>query len=209
MALFWQDHIAEHIRIFVWHIEETLTELTKSLLEQEKKELTQIRIAEKQLEYAAVRSLLRVVVQRENLEYSPIQKTELGKPFLPNAFWQISIAHSFPFVAIALHKEAIGIDIEQRKAKIQKVATRVFAEKELFWAKDNLYILTQLWTAKEAIYKAYSLKGLIFKENILCDFCTEKQNFCKGRIQKSNFKVEYCLEHYDIGKNHHLCVAFQ
>lgn len=207
MAVFWKANQSP-IRYYIWHIVEPLEELTSHLLPQEIEELAHIQVLEKKCEYAAVRCLLQFVAFQEHFSYVPIQKNENGKPFLPALPLEISISHAFPFVAVALASKSLGIDIEKKQEKIRRVAQRVFSEKELTFAKNNLDYLTQLWTAKEALYKAYSGKGIAFKENIICDFCPEKQIFCKGWVKKVDFCAEYSLYHHSFAPLHHLCIAF-
>jgi phosphopantetheine--protein transferase-like protein len=207
MAVFLEGYQGT-IKYFVWQITEPLEYLVSNLSPQEIIELSQIQVIEKKCEYAAVRNLLQFIASKEHFIYEPIQKNENGKPFLPTIPLEISISHAFPFVAVAFAPKPLGIDIEEKKEKIRKVAQRVFSEKELSFAHNNLDYLAQLWTAKEALYKAYSRKGIAFRENIICDFCPEKQVFCKGWVKKEDFFTEYTLYHHSFTPTHHLCIAF-
>ncbi len=207
MAVFWKAEESQ-IKYFIWHIVEPLEKLVSHLYPQEIEELAHIQVLEKKYEYAAVRNLMQHIAFQEHFTYVSIQKNENGKPFLPTIPLEISISHAFPFVAVALASKPLGIDIEKKQEKIRIVARRVFSEKELSLAQNDLNLLTQLWTAKEAIYKAYSRKGIAFKENIICDFCSGKRIFCKAWIKKEGFSVEYTLYHHAFAPTHHLCIAF-
>ena len=75
-----------------------------------------------------VRKLLKMVLPDRKILY----KTA-GEPYLWYAA-QISITHSFPFAALAISKNRIGIDLEKVNDKILRI-------------KKNFFILTKsVWT---------------------------------------------------------------
>ncbi|MEM6299131.1 MAG: 4'-phosphopantetheinyl transferase superfamily protein, partial [Bacteroidota bacterium] len=78
----------------------------------------------------------------------------------------ISLAHQGEWAAVILHpRKSVGIDLETPSPKIDRIAPRLFSEKELHWA-DTPERRCMIWCAKEALYKWYGKRGLFFKEDL-------------------------------------------
>jgi len=95
---------------------------------------------------------------------------ENGKPSLKDGK-HISITHSFDFSAIIISDKNVGIDIEQQREKIIKIAPKFTTETErgFFDISDgqkSVRLLTIIWGIKEAIYKYYSINGLSLKKHL-------------------------------------------
>ena len=122
---------------------------------------------QKREEWLSARILLRAVCEKLDLEYFGTRKDSNGKPFLQGHALEISLSHSFPYVAvIANPQNEVGIDLEQPRIKLRRIATRFLDQRELNICNDHLESLCTFWCAKEAIYKIYSKKGLHFREEI-------------------------------------------
>lgn len=90
-----------------------------------------------------------------------------GAPCLEGCDMSISISHSTHYAAIALAQaRQIGIDIEEPRAQLRKVAPRVLSELELEAYSTSGSLLLQAWTLKEALYKAALTPGLDFRRDI-------------------------------------------
>src|SRR5690606_11697443 len=86
----------------------------------------------KRLEFLAVRVLLKKLLEEWKLDYPGLRKDNFGKPFLRGMDLHISLSHSYPYVAAILHRNSnVGIDLEQPKAKLLRIAPRVLAADEL------------------------------------------------------------------------------
>lgn len=93
-------------------------------------------------------------------ENAAIGHTSDGAPFLTNdPELPISISHSRNHVAVALGGvHAIGIDIEEWRPNLLKVAPRFLTPGQLGeWSSPQQ--LLRAWTIKEAVYKALSAAG--------------------------------------------------
>lgn len=148
----------------LWFISETEQEFTSHI--DERPELS-ITSPMKRLEWLAGRVLLQQLVEQSGLEYQGTIKNEFGKPFLKNLPHHISLTHSFPYVAaqIDLHHE-IGIDLEQPKSKLLKIAHRVLSPAELMDAGSDVVKHCVYWCAKETMFKAYGKRGLHFSNQL-------------------------------------------
>ncbi|HKC68859.1 MAG TPA: 4'-phosphopantetheinyl transferase superfamily protein [Bacteroidia bacterium] len=93
---------------------------------------------------------------------------ESGKPYLESGV-KISISHSYDWLTVlfSFNGAEVGIDIEKVRDKILNIKDKFLAKKELEHLKNappEKY--TIYWGAKEAIYKALDIGGLIFAEQI-------------------------------------------
>ncbi|NOS91391.1 MAG: 4'-phosphopantetheinyl transferase superfamily protein, partial [Cyclobacteriaceae bacterium] len=137
----------------IWHIEETEEELAFDAFEQAPLELVSTT---KRLEWLTARVLIRHLIEQNNFAYNGLIKDKFGKPFLRDLSLQISLTHSFPFVAAQWHKMLpVGIDLEQPKEKLLKVGPRVLSAEEWKDANSDQTKLCIYWCAKEALYKNY------------------------------------------------------
>jgi len=155
-------------KILIWKITETFDELFSQVILKEKtnERLQTMKSETHQRAFLSVRKLLQETGHNDvQLHYD-----EFGKPHLDNEN-HISITHSFDFSAIILSDKNVGIDIEQRREKIIRIADKFVDKSEFeFLNKENLqdYIskLTVIWGIKEAIFKIRNEKGISFKDHI-------------------------------------------
>lgn len=124
----------------------------------------------KRREFFAGRVLIKRLLDHWELPYRGIVKDSSGKPFLADSPLQISLSHSYPYVAAILHRHKnVGIDLEQPKSKLLRIAPRILADTELADAGDNLVKHCIYWCAKESLIKIYGKKDLIFSKNLLIE----------------------------------------
>ena len=181
----------------VWHIAEDEQELSSIILPGDAcpEEITNPR---KRLEWLAGRVLLKKMIEESRLAYQGIVKDEFGKPFLQNLPHQISLSNSFPFVAVQVHPEqSVGIDLEQPRSKLFSVMRRVLTDDEWNDGANNLKKLCVYWCAKEAMYKIYGKRSLIFTEQILLQpFSLGQQGSVFGTIHDETDTHEIVLNYY-------------
>lgn len=99
-------------------------------------------------------------------------QNDRNRPFFEDSDWQISLTHSYPYVAAACSRQnRIGIDLEKPGRNIEKIAPRFLSATELMKWKNTSNLLTLAWSAKESIYKAVGKPGLSFQKEIeMADF---------------------------------------
>lgn len=138
----------------------------------------------KRLEWLAGRVLVKEVLGSLGLNFQGITKDEYGKPF-PNGYdYHLSLSHSYPFVATLIDKmESVGIDLEQPKEKLLRIAPRIFHPEELRDAGWNLTKHCIYWCAKETLVKVHGQKNLVFAKNLIIDpFQLENEGNIRGKI---------------------------
>ena len=144
----------------LWHINESEDSLREQLGELESTPPTFTNPRKRQ-EFLAGRLLLRELLNAMKLHFTGIKKDEYGKPYLKNLPHHISLSHSFPYVAAIIDQDNIvGIDLEQPKDKLFRVAARIHSPEELADAGENLTKHCVYWCAKEALIKVYGKKDL-------------------------------------------------
>ncbi len=160
-------------------------------------EKLRVKQNEKKLERLAVRVLVRTLVEQIGFDYTFLEKTETGKPFLSpsntNLTIKISISHDFPFCAAIIDtSNEVGIDIQSLTPKISRVFHRVMSQSEQGKAQ-TLRQKTFLWSSKEALYKYADIEGLFFKEDLnvkLYNHYELKDQECQLRIKNYGDDLE-------------------
>jgi 4'-phosphopantetheinyl transferase len=152
----------------VWHITESEIELRA--MSSPAREHLESRYPIKRIESLASRMLTEKLAKELNLPFSGIEKDAHGKPFLPNSEANVSLTHSYPYVAVQISTlSSVGIDVEKPSSKVVKVASRVFNKQERYDAGDELIKNCIYWCAKEALYKIYGKRGLSYADNLLVE----------------------------------------
>ena len=178
----------------LWEVTEIESELTYASLESCPDDIVH---PQKRLEWLAGRALIRSLAESYGVNYVGLRKDEFGKPFLKEHSGQISLSHSYPFVAAQWHPSLpVGIDLEQPKDKLLQVASRVFSMDELADAGNHLTKLCIYWCAKEALYKIYGKRNLLFTDHLrVSPFTLADQGLLAGRIEVGDLLLKAPLKY--------------
>jgi phosphopantetheinyl transferase (holo-ACP synthase) len=200
MGIILKRNISESAIVGLWEINETVDELFSNVrLNDEENELykgfcTDLR----KQHWLSYRNLLRELITPE--EYSHVNYDEVGKPYLQFKSHHLSVSHAGKFSAAIINKNSlVGIDIEKVHPKIHKIVHKFLSEAEMKNISpandiDSLYVC---WGAKEALYKLYGKKNLLFIENILLDpFVYNGAGDITGTISTNDFTQKFNL-HYE------------
>ena len=197
-----QEITENQTEFLIWKITETEAELSQGLalspaaLER----LAQRKSSVHRKGYLAIRQLLK------SLKIPPLmhQYNSEGAPYLTDGRY-ISISHTRDLASVVISSRPVGIDLEHYKEKIRGIAPRFLhpTENEIPQGEADLVYLTQIWTAKEALYKAYKKKGLIFNTQLRIDAFAPEATTGKGWVidaeEQSCFTLyfrpfkDYCL----------------
>ncbi len=115
---------------------------------------------------------IRHLLKEANYEDKNLIYNKFGKPHLDDGKY-ISISHSHDFTGIivsATHE--VGIDIEKQRDKILRIAhkfTPVEEYRTIANTEALIQKLTQVWCAKESLYKIYATPGLSFLNHIVVE----------------------------------------
>lgn len=144
----------------------------------------QITHPQKRLEFVTGRVLAKMLAEKLGASFQGVTKDEHGKPFYQASSIHLSLSHSFPYVAALADKvKSVGIDVEQIKSKLLRIAPRILHLIELENAGTNETKLCVYWCAKETLVKVYGKKDLVFSQHLwISPFQLEKQGFITGKI---------------------------
>lgn len=167
----------------MWRITESESEL-EALLNSKESVPDNVTNDQKRREWLTGRLLIETLVDNFGFPYRGITKNEFGKPFLRSLEFSISLTHSFPFVAAILDKQSnVGIDLEQPKEKLLRVAARVLSPTEVNDAGTDLVKHCIYWCAKETLIKIHGKKELTLANQLLIDpFELAEEGNLIGRI---------------------------
>ncbi|MEQ8924833.1 MAG: 4'-phosphopantetheinyl transferase superfamily protein [Fulvivirga sp.] len=193
------EEITPSRHLVIWHIRETESELLHLVDNSNdlQQKLLKVKIEAKKLELLAARASLQALAKYLAFPFNGLGKNEHGKPFIIGLNSEISITHSYPYVAVIYDaKVDVGIDLEQPKEKLLKIAHKFLSKSELKDADGDIIKLCILWSAKEAMYKIYSKRGLIFNEHMSIEpFNLQKDGTITGNIRVNEYKKKVKLQY--------------
>jgi 4'-phosphopantetheinyl transferase len=208
MAIAYRQRIDEDTEFALWKIEEQADELYQQLqLNNEEKAFVEgISNGKRHLHWLGTRVLLRKMLNTE--EYIDCRVDDHGKPYLFTLPYHISLSHSFDYAAVMIsRKSPVGIDVEQIKQKVERIAHKFMRPAELQFIDptqkiEQLYVC---WCAKEAVYKCYGQKEVSFVDNILLQpFDFEEKGLVYANLKNNDVDLSYAVgylqyEDYMIG----------
>jgi len=185
----------------IWKVEESIESLLNMLAPapEDRELLFSFKNKKKQYEWLGGRLTLKHLVSQLNIPYKGIKKDEHGKPMLRVSEAEISLTHSFPYVAAIIDRtEPVGIDLEQPRNKVLRIAHKFLNDEELDFAKNDVKMLNIMWCVKETLYKIYGQKGLSFKEHLQIEpFNINHLNTITGNIIVNDTSESYKLQYID------------
>lgn len=170
MPLIYHKQLPGQTQMGVWKVEETIQDLkSRLILDQEELAFYEtLNKGKRNLHWLSGRVLIRNLLNTNH--FIEVQSDEYGKPHLVNFDYELSISHSQDYAAVIISQNRVGIDIEQMRPKIRRIAHKFMREEELaFLAKDEDEAMRQMfvvWTGKEALYKLYGKRNLNFCDHM-------------------------------------------
>ncbi len=148
-------------------------------------------------EWLAARVLAYTLLAQITPEPVLIHREETGQPVCSAGHIQVSLTHSGPWVgALVSGNCGVGIDIEMRGNKVQKLISKFLNEAEIAAVAGDVTMMHLFWSAKETLYKIYRQKKLQFKENLLLppvELQTTGQFM--GTVQTYNLHQTYAVQY--------------
>ncbi|MEM8583513.1 MAG: 4'-phosphopantetheinyl transferase superfamily protein [Bacteroidota bacterium] len=184
------------------------------LLGEEQKQLDAIKGEGRRKEFLAARLLLHKLSKRP--VRAALIKDRHGKPRLADSRYQISISHTNGLSAAFAHPKPCGVDVQRLVQKIHRIAPKFINKQEsgyLSVQDDGDLLIEQhlIWSAKEAMYKAYGLKQLDFKAHltvILPELKKSSGPFV-GTLKKAELTIQYDFQYWIIDKDTVLVVCVE
>jgi phosphopantetheinyl transferase len=196
MPIITEKKYSSNAHLAVWQITESHNEL-QAMLPSEiltDAELATIHHSQKQIEFFCSRLTIKYLADKLGIKYAGIKKDEYGKPYLVGSEWQFSLTHTVEFVAVVMHQtQPLGIDMEQPSEKLSRIAHKYLSETERTDAGNDLDKLCIYWSAKEALYKLYGKRKVIFIDNLLVAPFSKHQQVINGRLKINEIDKQYVL----------------
>jgi 4'-phosphopantetheinyl transferase EntD len=161
LPIFFSHSIDQHSRLAIWHI----TEPEDFFLE--KVPLSRsITHPHKRLQHLAGRYLLQYLFP--DLPIHLIQIADTRKPYLASESHHFSISHCGDYAAaIVSTSSRVGVDIEHHSERIRRIQHKFLNDHELqLEEKLGEFFPTIIWSAKESMFKWYSLGEVDFQEHL-------------------------------------------
>lgn len=173
MPLILKKQIDASVSICIWQIHETeaffLDQL--QLKEADLNSILQLKLPSKRLEKLACRVALSQCINNSKVN---ISYNSFGAPQIEKGF--ISFSHAKEIVAVAYSPDhPVGIDIEKVDSKILNLKHKFVSSEEInYFDMENSEQITQIWCAKEALFKWYEKGEVDFRNDlhIAADFQT-------------------------------------
>jgi 4'-phosphopantetheinyl transferase len=194
MAIAYRQQVDDDTEFAIWKIEEKADELYSQLMldDHEKAHYERLKVGKRNLHWLGTRVLLRKMLHTD--EYIDCKVDAHGKPYLVNLPYHISLSHSFDYAAVMISTRPVGIDIEQVKQKVERIAHKFLSREELAFINEQQKInqLYVCWCAKEAVYKCYGQKEVSFADNIVLDpFQFEGHGYVQAQLTKGSISFDY------------------
>ncbi len=194
MSVILEKKYENNISLAVWQITESHDEL-QAMLPSEiltDAELASISHPQKQVEFFCSRLVIKHLANSLGIKYLGIKKDEHGKPYLAGSNWQMSITHTSNYVAAVMHpSEALGMDMEKPSEKLQRIAHKFLSDTERIEAENDIEKLCIYWSAKEALYKLYGKRKVIFNDNLFVFPFQKEQNKITGKLTINEIDEKY------------------
>lgn len=192
--------LPNNTKLYLWKITEDLAFFQNqiTLKDSSQERVNSMKSESHQKGFLAVRMLLK----HNGYSDFDLYYDQFGKPHIkPQACGirdiEISISHSNDFSALAISDKKIGLDVEQLKDKILKIAPRFLdvSHLENLSNEEKIKKATVIWGIKESIFKLKNEAGISFPNHIFeDDFSFEDKKATatlKFNNQEETFKFEF------------------
>lgn len=198
MPLLHTRQLDAHTLIGVWSLEERPEELLRTLPSHfNPEEALAHTHPRRQREWLASRMLVYQLLRHFTEAPLSLLRDVSGRPVFEEKGLHLSITHSPHLAAVILSdKFEVGIDIELISPKALRVADKFLTERERALTADDEQQTCLYWSAKETLYKMYSKKQLVFKENLFVEPAAgSENNLLQGRVITDKFSKLYQIHH--------------
>ncbi|MDD4777699.1 MAG: 4'-phosphopantetheinyl transferase superfamily protein [Fermentimonas sp.] len=182
-----KDYSVDGSLMGIWKMDETIEELLElfppTLRSEANNYINSLRSKRRITEWLCTRIMLFELLGETKI----IQNREDGKPYLADSSYNISISHTRNHAAIILNKSfPVGIDIEIKSDRVEKLAYKFVSEKEHIDPEQKILHQLLHWSVKECMFKLINEQGIDFKKHLLIHRFTPEQN---GVITATEFRT--------------------
>ncbi|MBO9619499.1 MAG: 4'-phosphopantetheinyl transferase superfamily protein [Niabella sp.] len=189
MPLVFQETINSFTRLALWKIEED-----EAFFKEKVPLHRQVTHWHKMLQHLAGRYLLQHLFPGFPLHL--IQIADTRKPYIADEAFHFSISHCGDFAAaIVSTQERVGIDIELPVNKVLRIQHKFINPSEKAILNPlTLEEYTQIWSAKEAVFKWYGAGNVDFREHIRFTDYDDARTCFRCHFTKTNDRFSVQLQ---------------
>ena len=190
-------------RLAVWSLTETEEELSLTLSRLEKTQRHRLSQINSPIQRAAFWSLRHLMLE-VGLDPLSVYYSPNGRPMVYHKGW-VSLSHTHKYTALAWNPEVpVGVDVEAQRPQILRIAHKFSPPKV---APDSYSVeeLTELWCAKEALYKSADVPGISFLHGLEVAPCAPGMEHALGVIHTD--KDLLCDVSFYRWEDQHLALA--
>ena len=158
---------------------------------------------------------VRMLLQHNDYNDFDLYYDEFGKPHIkPQGCSvkevEISISHSNDFSAIVISEQKVGLDLEQLKEKVLKIAPRFMdvSHLENLSETEKMETATVVWGIKECIFKIKNEKGISFPDHIFEDDFNYDDKKASATLKFNNKEEKFKIQ-YDSVEDYIFVCAFE
>jgi 4'-phosphopantetheinyl transferase len=168
MPLTIRENLTDSTILGVWKITETSGSLLGmiTLSKDEEVYFGSLRSEIRRTQWLSYRLAVRQLILPESIR---VIYDHYGKPRFESRPWHLSVSHSGNYAAVIIGKvNAVGIDIEKLKPRVERVADKFLSEEEMnaIGMDHRLEKLYVHWGAKESLFKLHGKPEIDFRRNI-------------------------------------------
>jgi phosphopantetheinyl transferase len=188
MPLYKTITVSSSIKVYIWKIEESESELARGIYLTQHCQDRMDRM-KSEIHRKGFLSIRHLMAEASYVD-ADLLYDEVGKPHLKDGNF-ISITHSNQFTGIIVSSSnEVGIDIEMQRNKILRIAHK-FTPLEEYRTIANtdalIQKLTIVWGCKESLYKIYGERGLSFLQHIeINDFSMSNEHLSGNVYYQGN-----------------------
>lgn len=197
MSLFLKKEWKEGV-LGIWHMDESWEELCASLHDQNlgQEAIRRFKATHRRMEWIAVRRLIQEILPYPvTIGYYPS-----GKPYLIDSPLHISISHTLEYVAVILHPQPVGLDIEQYGQQVHRITSRFIRKDEVInsFSGEDTWSLLLHWSAKETMFKYLDMENVdLINQLHVFPFTPQTEGSFSAQEtkteQKRIFNIQYLL----------------
>lgn len=155
------------------------------------------------LEVLAVRYLLKEITGEEQ----EVVYDTYGSPSLKDCGKKISISHTDGYVAAIIADNPVGIDVERRGKRVERVKSKFLQSSEEALCEntsDKQLAMHLIWSAKEAVFKFLGQEYYDL-QNLTCITCFDFENNVMSMAVKG--KPATLTIHFEFTESFVLCYS--
>lgn len=203
MSVFFEKNINPTTKLGIWLIEED-----EAFFREKVPLHRHVTHPHKRLQHLAGRFLLKYLFP--DFPSHLVQIADTRKPYLPDEEYHFSISHCGDFAAAIVSKNyRVGIDIEIPDEKAKRIRQKFISKAEMEVLNPiHLEEYTQIWSAKETVFKWYSKGEVDFRQHIqlreIVDNCCFRGFFTKNEYDLDIFIKQFsklCLSYVFTPEN--------